>query len=260
MNIIVCVKPILVASDADISTRNGMEQVINPLDIHAVEEGVRLKEKYGGAVYIVSMGTLLVENLLRDMLSYGADGAYLLSDKSFAGSDTLATSYVLACGIRKICNPDIIIMGNQSADSETGQVGPEVAEHLDVPHITAIRKIVKVDKQNYWYLERQLENGYMQVKIRSPLLITVLKDINHLRIPTLKDRIASKNAAVKIWDAEHLNVDIKGVGINGSATQVVQLSAFANVRNSCVFADNVEKSVSMLLEKFPDLTVKKKFV
>lgn len=263
MNIIVCIKQVLASSEFKINPetgtimRDGNDQMINPPDLHAIEEGIRLKERYGGKVYVVSMGIFSVENLLREAISYGIDEGYLLSDKAFSGADTLATSYTLSCGIKKICHPDIIILGKQTIDSDTGQVGPELAEHLNIPHVTEVRKIETIDNQGFVCMERQLENGCLSMKAKKPLLITVLKEINEPRTPTLRGRIVARKKIITKWGLKDLNVDSQKVGLKGSPTQVVRLLSPKVTRDGNIFPGNVKNSVDSLFSVCPFLRNKK---
>ena len=153
MNIVVCIKQVPDSTNVRINPetntlmREGVASIINPFDAYALEEGVRLKEKHGGKVTVISMGPPQVEAALREAISLGADETVLLSDRAFAGADTLATAYTLAAGIRKLGGADLILMGRQAIDGDTGQVGPGVAENLGLPHVTDVRKIESIDAE-----------------------------------------------------------------------------------------------------------------
>ena len=184
MKIIVCIKQVPdttnVRIDPETNTliREGVESIINPFDEYALEEGIRLQEEYGGETNALSMGPPQVETALRDTLSMGIQNAYLLCDRAFAGADTLATGYTLAAGIRKLGGADIILMGRQAIDGDTGQVGPGVAENLNIPHITDIKKIERVDEDGTLIGQRAVEDGYVRLKTRLPVVLTVVKEIN----------------------------------------------------------------------------------
>ena len=167
MKIVVCIKQVPDTTNVKINPetntliREGVESIINPFDMYALEEGLRIREKHNGTVTVLSMGPPQVEASLREALSLGVDEAVLLSDKAFAGADTLATSYTLARGIEHLGGADIMFMGKQAIDGDTGQVGPGVAEHLNVPHITDVRKIEEIDlEQKFIIADRLLEDGY----------------------------------------------------------------------------------------------------
>jgi electron transfer flavoprotein beta subunit len=255
VNIIVCMKQVPDTTDVKINPetntliREGVESIINPFDVYAIEEGVRLKEKYGGTVNVLSMGPPQVEASLREAISLGVDEAYLLTDRSFAGADTLATAYTLAAGVRKIGNVDIILMGRQAIDGDTGQVGPEVAENLEIPHITDIRKIEQIDEQGNIYLERMLEEGYVRLKARLPVVITVVKEINEPRLPSLKGKILAKKKEIHTWSANDIEVNEKRLGLTGSPTQVVRIFTPPKPEGGKIFDGDIKNSVAELLKE-----------
>jgi len=230
MHIIVCIKQ--VPDTASLHTlkinpktntlmRDTAPAIINPFDENAIEEGIRLKEKYGGELTVVSMGPPQVEKALRDALAMGADNAILLSDHSFAGADTLATSYTLARAIKKIGKFDLILFGKQAIDGDTAQVGPEVAEHLGLPQITYARKIeIENGKLK---AERTLDDAFELVEAKLPVVVTVTKEINTPRYPSLKGILKSKKSQIIIWSTKEMEVDPNSIGLQGSPTQVVRI-------------------------------------
>jgi len=225
MNIIVCIKQVpdttQVQIDPETNTliREGVDSIINPFDMYAIEEGVRLKEKFGGKTTVITMGPPQAEAALREAISMGCDEGVLISDRAFAGSDTLATGYTLAMAIRKIKDFDIIICGKQASDGDTAQVGPGIATQLDIPQITYVKKIEEI-KDNSAIVERMTEEGYEIVRTTLPCLLTVVKEINEPRIPSLKGRMASKKATFPVWKAIDLDVDENQLGLTGSPTWV----------------------------------------
>jgi electron transfer flavoprotein beta subunit len=255
VNIVVCIKQVPDTTDVKINPetntliREGVESIINPFDVYAIEEGVRLKEKYGGTVNVLSMGPPQVDASLREAISLGVDEAYLLTDRVFAGADTLATAYTLAAGIKKIGDVDIILMGRQAIDGDTGQVGPEVAENLDIPHITDIRKIEQIDEQGNIYLERMLEEGYVRLKARLPVVITVVKEINEPRLPSLKGKLSAKKKEINTWSAKDVEVNEKRLGLTGSPTQVVKIFTPSKPAGGKVFDGDIKDSVGKLLKE-----------
>ncbi|MEI8122830.1 MAG: electron transfer flavoprotein subunit beta/FixA family protein, partial [bacterium] len=202
--------------------RDGVASIINPFDMYAIEEGLRLKAKTGGTVTVVTMGPPQADAALREAISMGADEAILVSDRAFAGSDTWATSYTLAMAIRKIGNFDVILCGKQASDGDTAQVGPGVAVHLDLPQITYVRKIESIDEKTI-IAERLLENGYEVIQSPLPCVLTVVKEINEPRLPSLKGKIAAKKAVIAVWKAADLPCDPKCLGLDGSPTKVVRI-------------------------------------
>ncbi|MDP2980775.1 MAG: electron transfer flavoprotein subunit beta/FixA family protein [Candidatus Omnitrophota bacterium] len=228
MNIIVCIKQVPdttnVRIDPETNTlvRSGVQSIINPFDAYAIEEAVRLKEKFGGLVTIVTMGPPQAEEALREAISLGADEAVLVSDRAFAGSDTWATSYTLSRAIQKIGKFDMIICGKQAIDGDTAQVGPGIAAFLDIPQITFVKKIEDI-KDSLMRAERMTEEGYDIIESPLPCLITVVKEINEPRLPSLKGKMRAKKAEIKKLEAKDLDADPDLLGLKGSPTKVVKI-------------------------------------
>ena len=187
MNIIVCIKQVPDTTDVRIDPvtntliREGVASVINPFDTYAIEEGVRLKEKFGGKVIILTMGPPQAQQALKEAISVGADEAVLLSDRAFAGSDTLATSYTLSSGIRKIGSFDMILCGKQASDGDTAQVGPGISTHLNIPQVTYVKKIESII-DNKAKVERMVEEGFEMINGK---MFMVGVDLKHLGSPSL---------------------------------------------------------------------------
>ncbi len=225
MNIVVCIKQVPDTFEVKIDPetkriiREGVESIINPYDTYAIEEGVRLKEKYGGKVTVISMGPPQAEKALKESIAMGADEGILLSDMSFAGSDTLATSYILSCGVRKIKDFNLIICGRETLDGSTGQVGPEMAHHLTIPYITYVSEILNIDQAGMNCI-RLMEDHYEEITTELPVLITVVKEINQPRIPSLKGLMRSKKATIQVWNADSIQGEKAGYGQDGSPTRV----------------------------------------
>ncbi|MDP8230516.1 MAG: electron transfer flavoprotein subunit beta/FixA family protein [Candidatus Gorgyraea atricola] len=251
MNIIVCIKQVPDTTDIRIDPetntliRSGVASIINPFDMYAIEEGIRLKEKFGGKVTILTMGPPQAEDALREAISLGADEAILVSDRAFAGSDTWATSYTLSKAIHKIGDCDLIICGKQAIDGDTAQVGPGISAHLDIPQVAYVKKIEEVNlgtrdpireskisygagkgqgtSSGYMRTERMTEEGYEIIESPLPCLITVVKEINEPRLPSLKGKMKAKKIEIKKWGAKDLDVDPDLIGLNGSPTKVVRI-------------------------------------
>jgi electron transfer flavoprotein beta subunit len=255
VNIVVCIKQVPDTTNVRINPetntlmREGVASIINPFDAYALEEAVRLKEKHGGKVTVISMGPPQVDAALREAISLGADGAVLLSDRAFAGADTLATAFTLAAGIRKLGGADIILMGRQAIDGDTGQVGPGVAENLGLPHVTDVRKIEQVEADGTIVLERLLEEGYLRLKIKLPMIMTVVKEINEPRLPSLKGKLAAKKAAISVWTAKDVELDPVRIGLNGSPTQVMKIFTPPKPAGGKLFQGDVPQAVAQLLEE-----------
>lgn len=228
MDIVVCIKQVPDTTEVKINPethtliREGVKSIINPFDLYALEEGVRIKEKLGGTVTVISMGPPQVEEALREAISLGADEAILLSDKAFAGADTLATSYTLAKGIEKFGKFDLIICGKQAIDGDTAQVGPGLSVQLNIPQITYVRKIEEI-KDSVIRVERMTEEGYEIIESPLPALLTVVKEINEPRLPSLKGKLRAKKAHITIWNAQDLEADEQSIGLQGSPTQVIKI-------------------------------------
>jgi len=228
MNIIVCIKQVPNTTDVKIDPvtntliRDGVESIINPFDAYAIEEGVRLKERFGGKVTVITMGPPQAENALKEAISLGCDEAILVSDRKFAGSDTWATSYTLACAIRKFGEFDVILCGKQASDGDTAQVGPGISTHLDIPQVTYVKKIEEISDKKA-KVERMTEEGYDIVETPIPCLFTVVKEINTPRIPSLRGMMKAKSAKVVKWNADDIEADPKSIGLEGSPTRVVKI-------------------------------------
>lgn len=228
MHIIVCIKQVPNTTDVKIDPvtntliREGVESIINPFDTYAIEEGVRLKERFGGKLTVVTMGPPQAEIALKEAISLGCDEAILVSDRKFAGSDTWATSYTLSCAIKKIGAFDIIICGKQASDGDTAQVGPGISTHLDIPQVTYVKKIEEIS-DNRAKVERMTEEGYDIIETPLPCLLTVVKEINTPRLPSLKGMIRARSVKITKWTAEDLGCDPKYIGLDGSPTRVVKI-------------------------------------
>ncbi|MCX5710302.1 MAG: electron transfer flavoprotein subunit beta/FixA family protein [Candidatus Omnitrophica bacterium] len=228
MNIIVCIKQVPETTDVRINPetntliREGVKSIINPFDVYAIEEGVRLKERFGGKVSIITMGPPQAEGALREAISLGADEGFLVCDRAFAGSDTWATSYTLSGAIKKIGAFDLIICGKQASDGDTAQVGPGISTHLDIPQVTYVKKVEDATVKSM-RVERLMEEGYEVIETPLPALLTVVKEINEPRLPSLKGMMKAKGAKITVWGQKDLNLDPQNIGLCGSPTQVVKI-------------------------------------
>jgi electron transfer flavoprotein beta subunit len=228
MNIIVCIKQVPETADIKIDPetntliREGVASIINPFDMYAIEEALRIKEKLGASVTVITMGPPQADLALREALSMGCDQAVLITDRAFAGSDTWATSYTLAKAIKKLGNFKLIICGKQAMDGDTAQVGPGISVQLDIPQITYVKKIEQIDKALV-QVERMTEEGYEVIQTPLPCLLTVVKEINEPRLPSLKGKMRSKKAEVLKWTSQDIGADPERIGLNGSPTQVIKI-------------------------------------
>jgi electron transfer flavoprotein beta subunit len=227
MNIVVCIKQVPGTTQVKINPetntliREGVEAIINPFDENAIEAALQLKDKHGGKVTVITMGPPQAVNALKDAIALGADEVILLSDRAFAGSDTWATSYTLASAIKKIGQYDLVICGKQAIDGDTAQVGPGVAEFLNIPQITFAVNIEVND--GMLKVNRLLEETNEIVELKMPAMITVVKQINTPRMPSFKGKMKAKNAVIATWNAKDINAEENNIGLKGSPTSVVKI-------------------------------------
>jgi electron transfer flavoprotein beta subunit len=205
--------------------REGVPAIINPYDTHAIEAAVQIKDKFGGIVSVLSMGPPMAEDALKKALSMGADKAYLLCDKVFAGSDTWATSYALWVGAQKIIQEngpvDIFWAGKQAIDGDTAQTGPGLATRLDIPLVTCAIKIVELNPENgYIVVQRLIEGGSETLQVSLPCMITAEKELNALRFSPLPDLIKAVKSSVQLLNSTNTNIDPTQCGLKSSPTKV----------------------------------------
>jgi electron transfer flavoprotein beta subunit len=229
MRIVVCIKQVPDSAEVRINPetntliRDGVPTIINPYDVHALEAGIQIREKTGGKVTVVTMGPPQAETALRDAIAMGGDEAVLLTDRAFAGSDTWATAYTLSKAVGQI-GADIILCGKQAIDGDTAQVGPEMAEFMNIPHISYIRKVVDVTADKL-VVQRLMDDGYDVVESSLPVLLTVVKELNDPRLPSLKGKMAAKKAEIRKMTAADLKAEENDLGLKGSPTQVRNIFA-----------------------------------
>ena len=227
LKIIVCIKQVPETQEVRLDPvthtlkREGIAAIINPFDLYALEEGLRVKDAHGGTVTLLTMGPPQAEAALREALGYGADAAVLLSDKAFAGADTWATALTLARAIEKMGGADLIFCGKQAIDGDTAQVGPMLATILDIPYVAWARKLAFGDGGKLT-VERLLDHGYDAVETSLPALVTVVKEINEPRVPSFKAKLKAKKEAIPVWGIDALGMAAADAGLGGSFTQVVE--------------------------------------
>ncbi len=260
MKIVVLVKEVPATDNVKMDEKTGtmvrsaMESELNPLDMYAVEEAVRIKRRMEDVhVSVISMGPPHALNSIREALSMGCDDGYLLSDRSFAGADTLATAYTLAAAIEKMNGFDLILTGERATDGETGQVGPSVATQLDIPVVTYVSEIEKFG-DGFVRVCRTVEGGRETVEVKLPALLSVLKEINEPRIPNLRGKMESKSKKIPVLNAKDLEVPAEKLGLLGSPTRVVKvfypkLSRNARVLKAKDIGSVVEELVNFMKEK-----------
>ena len=230
MNIIVPIKQVPETSNVKMDPekgtmiREGVESIINPLDLYAIEVAVQVKEQHGGKVTAISMGPPKAEDALREAVAMGCDDGVLLSNKRFAGSDTWATSYVLARAIERIGVYDLIVCGERATDGDTGQVGPGIAAWRDLPVGSYVSQVVGFENRCI-VVKRLVEEGYETWQIKLPCLLTVVKEAAYPRLPTLRGKMLAKRAEIPVWGPDEIGADPDAVGLNGSPTRVVKIES-----------------------------------
>jgi len=232
MKILVCVKQVpdtsgkVAVNEDGTLNRASMPVITNPDDKNAVEAALKLKDEYGCPVILVSMGPAAAESMLRELLAMGADEAYLLSDRMFGGSDTFATSQVIAAGLQHIgIDPDdIVICGRQAIDGDTAQVGPQIAEKLDLPQITYAGEITF--ENGTVRVQRMLEDGYMTIETETPCLVTCIKELNEPRYMSIKGILGCFDKPIHVLTYEDLKdeplIDVTTIGLKGSPTNIAK--------------------------------------
>jgi len=231
--------------------REGVPSIINPFDMYAIEEGLRIKEKLGGEVIAISMGPPQAEEALREALSLGIDEVLLLSHPSFAGADTWATSYTLAQAIRKLSPYDLILCGRQASDGDTGQVGPGVAEQLNIPQVAFVRRIEEIGPEMA-VAQRMTEEGYEVIQTPLPALLSVVKEINEPRLPSLRGKLRAKGAEIPIWGVDELGVKKEDVGLDGSPTKVLRIFTPPAREKGEIWEGDPDEAADRLFNKLRD--------
>lgn len=231
MHIVVCIKQVPDSAQIRVHPvtntimRQGVPAIVNPYDLFALEEALRLKDQFGGRVTVICMGPPQAEDALRKCVSFGATDAILVTDRSFAGADTLATSYALAAAIRKISQEqqvDLVFTGKQTIDGDTAQVGPGVAKRLNMNLLTYVSRIVEVDlDRRRIKVERRAEGGVQLLDTTLPSLITMLEGTNEMRFATMDDMLRAGRCTVRRWNKDDAGIeDVTKIGLKGSPTVV----------------------------------------
>ena len=251
--------------------RSILPAIFNPEDLHALEQALRIKDKFPGSIItLLTMGPVRAAEILREGFYRGADDGILLTDRAFAGSDTLATSYALACAIRKIKNFDIIVCGRQAIDGDTAQVGPQVAEKLGIPQITYAEEIVSLTKDKI-QVKRRLERGIEIVEGSFPILITVNNSAPHCRPRHAKRLMKYKHAStlskrqeidedylssatnshltIKEWSVNDIECDIQQLGIGGSPTKVKKVDNIVFQSKESRRIEDLDEDINVLMKE-----------
>ena len=260
MRNLVCIKQVPETAEVKIDPeshtlmREGIAAIVNPLDSYALEEGLRLREKYGKKVTVLTMGPPQAEQALREAIAMGVDEAILVTDRVAAGSDTLATSYTLGKAVEKHGPFDLVICGKQAIDGDTAQVGPELAEVLGLPFVAYVRKIEEV-KDAILRVQRLMEDGYEVIEAPLPAVISVVKEINEPRLPSLRGMLRAKKAEIVREDAASLGADPGRIGREGSPTRVIETFTPPRRTQGKLLEGEPAEQANALLEAFGDLNI-----
>ena len=225
MKILVCVKQVPDTNEVKIDPvkgtliRDGVPSILNPDDANALEAALAIKdEKPDTVIAVITMGPPQATYMLRECLAMGADEAYLLSDRAFGGADTCATSTTLAAGIRKVGDVDVIFAGRQAIDGDTAQVGPQVAQRLGLPVVTYVQDIRL--EEGKAIVQRQMEDGYEVIEVKTPCVLTAVKELNDPRYMSVGGIIGAYTKEITVWNHVDVNLDPDDCGLNASPTQV----------------------------------------
>jgi electron transfer flavoprotein beta subunit len=261
MQVVACIKQVPDTTQVKVDPvtgtliREGVPFIMNPYDTHALEESLRLKDKYGFRVAVISMGPPNTEVTLRKALAVGADETILLSDRAFGGADTLATSMVLAEAIKKLNEKEevlLVICGKQTIDGDTAQVGPGIATRLGYQQLTLVTNIEHLDiDARQIRVRRKLERRYVVLESSLPAVLTVVREINQPRYPTVPLRLMAQDARVELWDNKVMKLDENTIGLKGSATQVRKIFSPERAKGE-IIGDGIadpEGAASLLLDK-----------
>ncbi|MGE4524629.1 MAG: electron transfer flavoprotein subunit beta/FixA family protein [Sphaerochaeta sp.] len=249
MHIIVPIKQVPQTSDVQMDKQTGTmirsssASILNPLDLYAISTALQLKDRCQARVSVITMGPQSAVKVLKEAIAMGCDDAVHLTDRAFGGSDTWATSYILSLAVKKLGIPDLIITGERATDGDTAQVGPALASWLGLPAITYVSKIETVD-DTFLVVERLMEEGYQKVRTTLPALLTVVKEISSVRLPTLSGKKRAMASSIAVWDAQALDADSRFIGLKGSPTKVVKIDV-PKVGRNCIVA-KVEDDASLV--------------
>lgn len=256
MKIVVCIKQVPDTTEVRLDPktgtliREGVPSIINPDDKSGLEGALRLKDQYGAEVTVITMGPPQADAALREAIAMGVDRAILLTDRAFAGADTWATSSALAGAIKKM-NYDVIIAGRQAIDGDTAQVGPQIAEHLNIPSVTYVEDIEVAE--NSIVVKRAFEDGYHRIKVKTPCLITTLKEMNearYMRVSGIYD--AFQEGKVEVWSVSDIEVDHENLGLKGSPTKVKKSFTKGAKTAGKLFEVEADQAAEIIVEKLKE--------
>ena len=241
--------------------REGLESIINPLDLYAIETGIQLKEQHGGMLTVMTMGPPASKEALKEALAMGCDHAIQICHKCFSGADTWATSHVLAEAIkRRIGQFDLILCGERATDGETGQVGPGVASFLDLPLVTYVNKIYDITEGNGFRVHRLVEGGYEVLSLPFPALLTVVKEICTPRLANLRGYMRAQNIAIPVVGPDDIQVKDDWIGLHGSPTRVVKIFRPRVSRQGERYQIKKDTDIELVVEKLIQFFKKKQLL
>lgn len=259
MKIVVCIKQVPDTSEIKIDPikgtliRDGVPSIMNPDDKGGLEMALQLKDKFDAHITVITMGPPQAEAILREAYAMGVDRAILLTDKKFAGADTLATSHALAGALRKL-EFDLLITGRQAIDGDTAQVGPQIAEHLDLPQVTYLQDL-QFDGDKTFTMKRYLEDGYQMLEVEAPCVVTVLSSANQPRYMRVIGIVDAFNKDVEIWGKNSIDVDETKLGLKGSPTRVHKAFSRGVKPAGELFEVDADQAVEIIIKK-----LKEKFI
>jgi len=227
--------------------REGIPSIVNPFDLYAIEEALLLKEKFGASVTALTMGPPQAREVLKYAMALGVDQGVLLSDRAFAGADTLATSYTLSAGIKKIGIPDIVICGKMAIDGDTAQVPVELAEHLNIGCLTNVSQVLEI-KTGKLKAVSTMDFSQLKISVKLPAVLAVNKGINEPRLPMLKDMARASHMKCNTLTVNDLNLDKNRISIAGSPTWVVKVFAPESNRKGRILEGSIDKQVEEVLK------------
>jgi len=258
MNLVVCLKQVPNTTDLRIDPktntliREGVEAVLNPLDEFPLEAALRLRQSCGGRVTAITMGPAQATQVLEKAVAMGADDAVLVSDRKFAGSDTWATSLTLARAVQHLGLFDLVLCGKQAIDGDTAQVGPGIAAHLGIPQVTYVTRLAPAARAGCLCVERLLESGTATVEVQLPAVVTVLKEANEPRLPTLAGRLRACQLTPRRLDAATVGLDEAHTGLAGSPTRVIRIDVPSTNRQNLRLSGDPNQVCRQLLDHLRD--------
>ncbi len=253
MNIVVCIKQVPDTTEIKLDPvkgtliRDGVPSIMNPDDKGGLEFALRLKDKYGANVTVITMGPPQAEEILREAYAMGVDRAILLSDRKFGGADTLATSRTIAAALRKL-DYDLVITGRQAIDGDTAQVGPQIAEHLDLPQVTYAESL-EFDGNRTFTVKKADEDGYQVIEVDAPALVTALASGVKPRYMSVRGIVEAYDRPVEVWNFDSVEVDPATIGLNGSPTRVAKSFAKGMKAPGQLYEVEPEEAVEIILAK-----------